>query len=113
MLNYRFKRTVVALLSTALLLAACALSDSRPAPEGAIEKGGALDVILLSEHSPEAGSLLFNHRLHYAPLEKGGYEIPCAECHHDIQDDPGRTPRACGDCHDNHHDNRYPDRLTL
>ena len=107
---YRITAIIVVML---LLFAACVASSPAGRPTGPLEPGGALDRILLCEHSPEVGSMYFNHRLHYAPLEKGGWELPCAECHHEIEDEPRKIPGACGDCHDDHHDNRYPDRLTL
>ena len=73
-------------------------------------KGGALDKILLSEKSDEAGPLVFNHWLHYAGTEEGGMAIRCQVCHHDYKGLSIDPPKACRVCHLSHDD---PKKNTL
>ena len=41
------------------------------------------------------GSVLFDHKGHASDC---GYAIPCADCHHELEEEKG-TPSACGECH--------------
>lgn len=82
------------------------LGPSEAGDPRASSGGGALDKILLSEKSNEAGSLVFDHRLHYAPRGEGGEAIGCKSCHHDDTGSKDDPPRACGDCHISHSDAR-------
>jgi len=101
----------VFLLLTAILLlglaSACVFFRTPQGPPiTRTASGGALDRILLSEKSDEAGSLVFDHRLHYAPREEGGMAIACKRCHHEYAGPDGDPPQACGNCHYSHSDSR-------
>jgi hypothetical protein len=78
------------------LCGACALFQAHDVSGN---KGGALDRILLSEKTYEAGPFYFDHRLHYASGDEGGAAIPCRVCHHTYRGSPLEPPRSCSLCH--------------
>lgn len=96
-----------------LLICACNIHDSTGPDHDRNNPGGALDVILLSEKTDEAGPLFFDHRRHYAPRENGGVAIGCRTCHHDFTGSEGSLPQACSNCHFSHSDTRLGDPPSL
>ena len=94
--------TVLLFLATACIL----FRSPGVVPEPHAGNGGALDRILLSEKSYEAGRVIFNHRLHYAPRAEGGRSIACKTCHHEYAGPDGDPPQACGNCHYSQSDSR-------
>jgi len=96
--------SVIAFLTAA---GACLVPSSPEVPtQRHAARGGALDRILLSEKSYEAGPLIFDHRLHYASDEAGGLAIACKRCHHEFAGADGDPPQACANCHYSHSDSR-------
>ncbi len=91
------RAALVLILFVPILLVRCLLF-----PGAERERPGALDQILLSEKSLEAGPMILNHRLHYLLRDERGAPIECRFCHHAYEGTKVEPPRACSSCHPSH-----------
>jgi hypothetical protein len=106
---------------------ACALLSSAPpepaAPDAATsataktadakENPGALDALLLSDFSYEAGLVRFNHRAHFGTKKDGGRGIACGKCHHDHAEEREFPEQQCVTCHYPSHQGKGPGGKSL
>ena len=95
----------IAAISCVSLLAlylACASRDIGGDAVSKARQANALDCILLSEHSDEAGPMLFPHYLHYGPKSAGMSEIACGKCHFCNGSARRKPEQACRNCHSPH-----------
>ena len=82
---------------------ACTAHYNSVKPTQAARKAGALDMILLGEHSDEIGQMVFPHYMHYGPKNMGLNGIACGKCHFcsgDARKDPIQSCRSCHFPHD-------------
>ncbi len=96
-------------LAGTLLLAACLGGLQFAVSCRLLGDGAALDRILLGEKVDEAGTMIFDHRLHSTLRSSTGEPIACVRCHHTYQGLSNEPPKACGCCHLSHGDERTSD----
>ena len=83
-------------------------------PRGRTGSGrGALDRIVMSEHTTEEGIVVFDHHAHYASGDDGGAGIGCRMCHHDYNPNQPALTQACRVCHPTHDHTRLQSRVPL
>ena len=77
------------------------------------DNAGALDSLVLSDFSYDAGMVRFNHRAHFGDKKEGGRGIACATCHHDHAADREFPEQQCSVCHYPSHEGRGPGGKSL
>ncbi len=87
-------RKSTAALAFAIALVGCAVPAIR-----ASRLPPALHELTLVDDHPQISSVRFPHALHVDP-EIQGRHVACAECHHDVRNDPEAVPQRCTTCHE-------------
>jgi hypothetical protein len=91
----------------------CARGGAPTASGPAVEGPNAYDVVKMCRISDEEGPVHFAHALHADLVDAKGDTIPCLRCHHELEETPGATPRACFKCHLPHDHFEARDILTM
>lgn len=60
-------------------------------------------VLMANENHPAMSPVRFTHARHVDP-EVMGRDVACAECHHPLNEEPGKIPAACTSCHPFNHE---------
>jgi len=84
--------------SSLLLLIATLAACAPPAEPPPVRIPDALAVLTLCEEDPTITPVVYAHRRHLESADDGR-PMRCADCHHDVEDDPTAIPRRCEACH--------------